>query len=135
MPKTRPRQSYSPPANEASTSQSKHTSVTATLDKLSSRKESSGGARNQRRRHRLLRHRQLRIPANPTTPAFVEQPISLRVSVRSQRPLICAISSTVAYDSRSRRSCSAAGMFAGDAPVTQSKIQHHDVVQRVEGSP
>jgi hypothetical protein len=73
--------------------------------------------------------------STPTTPAFVEQPISLRVSVRSQRPLICAISSTVAYDSRSRRSCSAAGMFAGDAPVTHSKIQHHYVVQRVEGSP
>jgi hypothetical protein len=53
---------------------------------------------------------------------------------RSETSYLCIFINR-SNDSRSRRSCSTAGMFADDAPVIHSKIQHHHGVQHVEGSP
>jgi hypothetical protein len=83
---------------EAFPSQDKHTIVTAVLFLPIPHKESRNG---------VLKRENLPVPfrrsppefmspsSTPTTFAFVEQPISLRVSVRFQRTLIYAFPSIV----------------------------------------
>jgi hypothetical protein len=96
LAETLPHHSTLPPVNEATPSQTKHTTVTAVVDKPSTREESSWDARNRRRRAHLPEGRQHQIPANQTTASFSDLIIAFLVFLRISRAIYHILARPVA---------------------------------------